>query len=172
MAAKSSWIKTLKGILLLIFGILALLRPDTTQVILVSYLGIFAVAAGAIILAGTYFISQRTDIPGGWALEGILFILSGILIISNPAFFASVFLIFIGIVAIISGIFQLIAYQKFQGGGRFRSILLLNAIILLTLGLLMIVNPFESRIAVMILFGLYATYYGVTNLVEAYHMRH
>jgi uncharacterized membrane protein HdeD (DUF308 family) len=103
------WILALRGLLAIIFGLIALVAP---RIALLAFIYVFA--AYALVDGGIAVITaiQERELlyRWGWVLfEGILSILVGIIAFANPALTALVLLYLIAAWAIVTGIMEIVA---------------------------------------------------------------
>jgi uncharacterized membrane protein HdeD (DUF308 family) len=80
-----SWAHTLQGIVGIAAGVMTFLWPGVTALVLVFFIGAWAVVTGAFEIAAA--IRLRKVITGEWllALSGILSVIFGILVLAFPA---------------------------------------------------------------------------------------
>ena len=98
------WLPVIGGLLGIGIGILTFVVPGITAVALVFYIAIWAVATGVLQIVAA--IHLRREIKGEWllVLGGILSIIFGILVMTNPGAGAVAIVWLIGIYAIVFGI--------------------------------------------------------------------
>jgi uncharacterized membrane protein HdeD (DUF308 family) len=166
-----TWISSaLKGLIALAFGGLILVSPSKAIVSLASYFGFFAIISGVISLFYAFFY-RRSGVSGNlWFLEGSFTILVGLIIIFYPENTVRIAIVFFGILALIMGVTQLMAYLSFRKTGVKAGIILASAVISLILGILLIFNPFESAEIIAIIIAIYALFYGIVSLVTAFRL--
>ena len=103
------WVLLLEGLLGIAFGVIAFQAPGITALLLLLYIGFWAIATGAlrIILA----IRLRNEIEGEWwmVLAGLASILFGGAMIARPLAGALALLTLIGVWSLVSGAFLVLA---------------------------------------------------------------
>lgn len=154
----------LNGILILIFGFVALFFPDITLKALGIYFAISLLIGGVVLCSEAFRVKKHGN---NWympLIEGIIGILISLIILARPEVVAAVFVLIIGIWAIITGLIFLFAYSKKMLSSFSNSIMLAISILSLITGVFIIINPFESTRIVTILIGIYAIIYGVFSL--------
>ncbi len=107
----------------------------------------------------------------GWiALRGALAVLFGVVAIAWPASaFAAMVLIF-GAYAFVDGVFALVAL--FRGAGRDRFwVLVLEAVVGIGIGVLTIVRPAATALALLYYVGIWAILTGILEVVAAIRLR-
>ena len=161
------WLVLLEGIAAVITGILLLIAPGTTTLVLVQVLGFYWFFFGVMELAS--LCVDRT--LWGWKLfSGIIGILAGLVIIRHPlwsALLVPAFLIlFMASVAIVEGIVKLI--QFFQGGGAGAAVL---GVLGLILGIILFSAPVIAAFFLPFVVGIFALIGGVAAIVAAFQLR-
>ncbi len=164
-----NWIAAaLKGILALAFGILMLINPSESIVILASYFGIFALLGGLVALGYAFRIRKKGARGTFWLIEGSVNILIGLIIIFYPHISISIFIAFFGIWAIIIALLQFTTYNRLKALNANGGIILFNGILSLIVGLLLIFNPFKGAVIIAVIIGIYALIYGVFSIYTAF----
>jgi len=165
------WFIALKGILFIIFGVLAVLYPGETISTVTIYLGLVILITGIIFLIGAIMNIRHKRPWEVWMLEAIIDIALGILFIFYPEWTLKFFTTLIGAWAVILGIYQLITYFKTRKVLGNNSLYLYNGIFAVVLGLLFIFNPFGPGKIVTVLIGIFAIIFGVNVLVMGINLR-
>lgn len=101
---KSWWLVTVRGVLALLFGLLALFSPYIVIFSLITFFAFFAIISGFFIL--TLAFLGETDNKGLRILEGLIFLGAGIVVLLNPVSALGGIMIFIAAWAILSGLIQ------------------------------------------------------------------
>lgn len=156
---------SLSGLLLMIFGFIALVFPSATIDILAIYFAL-SILIGGIVLA-IYSIQYRKYTPN-WKLklvEGTISGILGIIIILNPKFAVEFLMIIVGAWAIVIGAVFIISYFAKKHLGLVEVLNLITGAISLALGAIIIFNPFRSFRFIIVLIGIYTIIYGVFSLV-------
>jgi uncharacterized membrane protein HdeD (DUF308 family) len=158
----SWWIEGLKGIIVLILGIICLSNPDTALTAITVYLGILALLGGLIVL----FISLRNKGKYWqfWIGEGIFNLVIGLLMVSFPRATIGVIIVLISLWIVAMSIIQMVTYNAMKNAGYRSPMLIFSAILSLLVGLLLLFNPFEGARIVAIILGIYAVIYGASSL--------
>ena len=161
------WVVLIEGIAAIIIGILLLVNPRITTVVLIQFLGIYWFIVGIIDIVRIFMDSSMW----GWKLfSGIIGILAGIAIINYPLWAAAlvptVLVWVFGFFGIIIGVIGLI--QAFQGAGWGAGIL---GILSILFGLLLLFNAFVASLTLPFIFGILGIVGGVAALVMAFRMR-
>jgi uncharacterized membrane protein HdeD (DUF308 family) len=161
------WAVLIEGIAALIIGVLLLMSPATTTVVLIQFLGWYWLITGIISIVMIFIDSTGW----GWKLiSGILGIIAGIIIIQNPLWSTvlvpTTLVWLMGIMGVVIGISSLI--QAFTGGGWGAAILGVLSIIF---GILLMYNPLAGAIALPFLIGILAIVGGILAIIAAFRLR-
>ncbi|MFP4557314.1 MAG: HdeD family acid-resistance protein [Bacteroidales bacterium] len=153
------------GMLAIILGLIAVFIPEITVVALAIYFAIAMLLGGTLLTISS--IVSRKDLLN-WPLmmtEGVLGILIGLIILFQPENVAAVFVVIIGIWALIIGIVFLFSYFRFEYKGLIKPLLISYSILSILVGLLLIFNPFEGTRIIVFLIGIYAIVYGIMSIM-------
>lgn len=161
------WVVLLEGIFAIIVGLFLLYSPAITTVFLIQVLGIFWLAGGILSVLGAFVFSGNRM----WKLlAGILSIIAGIVILTYPIYspfvVLTLFVIFIGVWAIISGAVKLVSGLKGEGWGT--GIL---GIVTIILGLLLLGNTLLGALALPWVFGIFLVIGGIGGVIGGLKMR-
>jgi uncharacterized membrane protein HdeD (DUF308 family) len=159
-----------RGIVAVLFGILTLVWPQITLVVLVLLFGIFAVISGITAVAA----ALRNRGEQGWGLllfEGIVGILAGVVALVWPGITALVFLYLLAAWAIITGILEFVAPLSFPMSGGRTVLMVLAGLVSVVFGVLIAFQPASGLLAVVWLIGIYAIVVGVLYVVAYFESR-
>lgn len=164
---QSSWTSLLlRGILAIIFGIIAILFPGIALFALIIVFGAYAFLDG--ILAIVVAIQERHVLPRwGWLLvEGIAGIALGIVAFVWPGETALILLYIVAVWAIVTGILEIGAAFTVRDW-----LIGLAGILSLAFGVLLIAHPGAGLLSILWLLGIYALIFGVLLIVHAFQLR-
>lgn len=165
------WVLALRGLLAVIFGVLALAWPSTTVRVLVILFAVYAVIDGL-----CSFLSALASRPrrGGWWLlliEAVAGIAAGILAFFWPQVTALALLYLIAAWAIVTGVLELVAAIRLQRQVEGEWILGLAGVVSIVLGLLLALRPGSGLILMVWFVGAYAILFGVLLIVLSLRLR-
>ncbi len=163
------WVLLLRGILAILFGLVALLLPGIALLTLIYVFAFYAIVDGftAIYVA---FQERGTHARWGWLLiEGILGIIAGIVAVLYPGETALVLLYVIAAWALVTGIMELIA--AFTVRGSFAWGLALGGIVSLLFGILLFIRPGTGILSILWIVGIYGIVFGVGMIIHAFQLR-
>lgn len=161
------WVVLIEGIAALILGILLLVSPGTTTVVLIQFLGIYWFIIGIIDIVRIFI--DRT--AWGWKLfSGIIGILAGLAIIQYPLWATllvpTVMVWLFGFFGIVIGVIGLI--QAFQGAGWGAGIL---GVLSILFGILLVLNPVAGALTLPFIFGILGIVGGVAAIIMAFRLK-
>ena len=169
--ARNWWHFVVRSVLAIVFGVFALIWPNTTKLALVLLFGAFALVDG--ISATTAGIALASYFKRWWALllEGLTGIMIGVLTFFWPDVTGLVLLYFIAAWAVVTGIFEIVAAIEFRNLISGEWAMILSGILSFLLGILLIAFPSAAAVSIVWLIGLYAIAFGIMELAFAFHLR-
>jgi uncharacterized membrane protein HdeD (DUF308 family) len=154
------------GILLILAGVLALVHPVMAALAAAIYVGWFAIIAG--VIAIVVAIRTRSEPNFGWRIAvGILYLLLGFLLVSNPVAGAATLALFVGALMACSGVVEIMLAMRRRpraGWGW----LLANGILSLLLAVMIVIGwPMESLVLIGYLVGFQIIFCGIARVALA-----
>ncbi|MEJ2286392.1 MAG: HdeD family acid-resistance protein [Desulfobacterales bacterium] len=159
LIAKYWWTFVIRGLLAIAFGLIALVWPGITLIVLVFLFGFYAILEGILsIIAAVINRGMRS----WWVLllEGLASLIVGCAAFIWPGLTAVVLLIFIAIWAILTGLLEIWAAVQLRKEIRGEWILALTGIISILIGIILFTNPGAGALAVVWMIGIYAAIFG------------
>ncbi|WP_308493976.1 HdeD family acid-resistance protein [Microbacterium terrisoli] len=159
----------LAGVVALIVGILILVWPGRTAIVVTAIIAIYAIVGGLAYLGLGIF----TKSMGGWArvghiVLGIIFVIAGILAFTELAqttAWLAVFLgILVGIMWIVEGVVSLTAL----GGARSKAWTVFFAILSIVAGIVLLFSPLWGALVLWWLLGISLVVLGIVQIVRAF----
>ena len=166
---KSWWTILLRGILILLFGLFALFSPGAVLASIILYLGIVAAISGIFTIIGSIFSKDEGKMMG--VLEGVIYLIIGILFIASPMFVLASLIYFIAIWALISGIMQIIYAIKLRKVLANEWISIISGIISIIFALVLFSNVVESGNAVVMVIGVFAVLSGIMYIMLSFKIK-
>lgn len=171
MLAKNWWLVLLRGIVSILFGIVAFAWPGLTLFTLVLFYGAFALVDGVIALASA-FTGGAKPVPTWWlVLVGLAGIAAGAITFFWTGGAALVLVIFIGAWALVHGIFEIIGAIKLRKEIENEWWLILAGVISVLFGLLVLAAPIPAAIGLIWAVGAYAIVFGVLLVGLSFRLR-
>jgi len=178
-AAKAIWwLVLIRGVLAIVFGIIALIHPGVAFVALVYTFAVFAFVDGIANIVHAVRVRDR-DRRWGWLLaQGILSVIAGVLAFVFPLAAGLTLGIFalslIGVYAIMMGIAGIPAAASVVDGGR-KVLGFIIAILSILLGIALLVivflSPLSGIVNLIWVVGVYAIIIGVVLIIAAIQAR-
>jgi len=164
--AKNWWALLIRGILAVLFGVLAFAKPDVTLLTLVLLFGVYTLADGIMAL----FVGGITR--AWWlVLAGGLGVLVGIYAFINPRITAVALLYLIAAWAMVRGVFEIVAAIQLRKEISYEWALILGGIISILFGVVLVANPAAGALAMLWVIGAYALLFGVMMIILAFRLR-
>lgn len=157
------------GVLALIVGILILVWPGKTAMVVTAIIAIYAIAAG-LVYAGLGIFSKD---KGGWSRVGhialgVLFIIAGIIAFLNLSQSAVWLAVFIGILVGIMWIVEGVVSLSTLGDAASKGWSIFFAIISIIAGIVLLFSPLMGAAVLWWLLGLALIVLGIINIVRAF----
>jgi uncharacterized membrane protein HdeD (DUF308 family) len=169
--AKNWWAIALRGVLAIIFGILAFAWPTLTLVALVFLWGAFAFIDGAFSIASG--IRDEEGQGRNWLMVilGVVGVVAGILAFAVPDITALALITLIGAWSIVRGAFEIGAAWQIRKQVSGEWMLALDGVFSLVFGLLVLIFPGAGALALVWAIAAFAIVSGVILLVVAFRLR-
>lgn len=170
MLSRNWWLLALRGLAAVLFGLLALILPGITLLVLVTLFGIYALFDGVMSISGAI---RHRDRPRWWALllEGVAGIAAGILAFVWPGMTAVVLLYLIAAWAVVTGVLEIVAALKLRAEIDNEWALGLAGLASIVFGVLLFVWPGAGLLSLVWLIGLYALLFGLLLIALAFRVR-
>ncbi|MGG8495401.1 HdeD family acid-resistance protein [Tenacibaculum sp. TC6] len=169
---KHWWVNTLKGILFIIIGCIALYHPGEALYTIGLYIGYFMLVSGIFYLFAL-FSKKNNDRSKSWYLiEGLLDVILGILIVTSPVLTVTVLPYFIGFWIVFLGISQLsFSFGLDKGFSGIKTWFIVLGIISLFFGFMIINSPLISGIQLTVLLGIFFLAYGIVQTFASFKLK-
>ncbi len=152
---------TFSGIIAILYGLLAVIVPDTTVTTMVMYFGIILLIIGLAMLWGAVS-NIRAHLPYVTDLiSSVITIIIGVLLTFYTAKSLTIFVIIIGAWAVIMAILQLYLATRPEFIPSEKNTFLINGLISLVFGIILFFNPFETAQFLVVISGILAFIIGV-----------
>lgn len=160
------------SILMIILSLFLIFMPFDSAVTVIWLFGIFTIVDGIIRMISYFKTSIDTRLASFEFAEGIIKILSGILIFITADYLVLFIPIIIGVWIIINSIAKMqIALNIRNSEGSNWILIFVLSIITLLIGIYIVLNPLPGFVAVTIsILGVFFAIYEIINLVESIHM--
>lgn len=165
------WMLLLRGIFLVLFGILFATWPGVAVFTFVVFFGAFALIHGLMAVIGS--IANRAGNEDWWLvlLEGIVSIVIGILTFGWPGLTGLVLAYFIAAWAVIMGILRIYGAIKLRKEIDGEWLLILGGVISLLFGIFVFTRPLAGALAIAWIIGVYAIVFGILGIALSFRVR-
>jgi uncharacterized membrane protein HdeD (DUF308 family) len=156
----------IRGLLAIVFGIVAFMYPGPTVAALVILVAAFAIVEGVVNLIGG--IRGRE----GWAIaEGVISVIAGVVFVIWPGLTALALLYLVAAWAIITGVLRIVAAIQLRRALRNEWLLVLSGIASLIFGVVAAIFPGAGIVAIIWFVAAWAIILGVLLVALALSLR-
>ncbi|MGE5246063.1 MAG: HdeD family acid-resistance protein [Betaproteobacteria bacterium] len=165
------WVFVVRGVIAVLFGVLAFTMPAATVAGLILVFGAYAFVDGVFALATA--IAGRTITPDWWIvlLHGLVGIGIGMLTLLNPVITAVALLLYIAAWAIIVGLLQVYAAIRLRHELTNEFWLAVGGILGVAFGILMLWRPGAGALALLWVIASYAIVWGIMLIIGGFEVR-
>ena len=166
------WALALRGVIAILFGLAALLRPDIALEALILLFGAYALVDGVFAIVGV-FGGTRGGTPR-WLLviEGIAGILAGLVAFVLPGLTAVLLLYLIAVWAVVTGIFEIASAIRLRQEITGEWALIAGGALSIIFGVILaVIGPVAGLLSLVWLIGVYALAFGILMLITAFQVR-
>jgi len=168
--AKNWWAVALRGVLGIVFGLIALFLPGATMLSLVFVFAGYAVVGGVFGIVSAVRAAQKHERWSLLLLEGVVSIIAGVLAAVWPGLTVLWFVVMVAVWALITGVLMIgAAFRLHATHGRWW--LGLGGLISVIYGVLLLVAPVIGALVLTWWLGAYAIAFGVSLIVVAFKLR-
>lgn len=168
--AKNWWLLLLRGIVAILFGLLALGWPGISLLILITVYGVYALADGLFALTAAF--RHGAVAPRWWLIFiGIVGLTAGYLVLTRPIMTAIILLTFIGLWCVVRGVLEIVGAIQLRREIDNEWMLIVHGIISVLFGVLVLAWPGLGALAVLWGIGIYAVVAGVLLIGFALRLR-
>jgi uncharacterized membrane protein HdeD (DUF308 family) len=165
------WVFAARGVLAVLFGILALVWPALTLLALVLLWGAYAIVDGVLALVAAFRTRDRGRAVWALILIGIAGIIAGFLTFAWPAITGLVLLLLIAAWAIVVGILQIVTAVRLRKEIDNEWLLGVSGVLSVAFGALLIWSPGAGAVALAWAIGWYAILFGVLLIALGFKLR-
>lgn len=168
--ARNWWVLVVRGVLAVLFGVIAFLWPGITVVSFVLLFGAYALIDGILSLVAA-FRPAPDQSRLLLILFGVLSLLAGLFVLTRPGISAVLLLYVTAIWAIATGLVGIVAAIAMRKAITGEWVLALYGVISILLGILLLTRPAAGVLAFIWAIGLYAVVAGVTLVIVGFRLR-
>ncbi|MBI1179179.1 MAG: HdeD family acid-resistance protein [Alphaproteobacteria bacterium] len=170
LLARNWWALAIRGVLAVLFGLLALFLPGATMISLALVFGAYLIADGVFAVIAAVRAAQAHERWGLLAAEGVFTLLVGVLAILFPVSAVFAFVLVTAAWALVSGVMLIAAaFRLTRRHGRWW--MALSGAVSVLFGVALVVAPLIGAIVLTWWVAIYALFFGVMLLFLAFRLR-
>lgn len=155
----------LRALLAVLFGVILLVWPEATTLVLLIAFGIFVIADGVVSIVLS-IIGMREKTGWGFLLfRGILELLIGAITLARPGVTLVALIYVIAIWAIAMGFIEIVACFDFPFSAGSKVLLVIGGLLWIAIGVLLILFPGSGIVTVILLLGIFSIVLGIVQAV-------
>jgi uncharacterized membrane protein HdeD (DUF308 family) len=165
------WTYILRGVLAIIFGIIAFVSPPATIAALVLLFGAWALVDGVFDIVAA--IQHRAMDRSWWLtlLGGIVSIIAGVLALAFPEAAAGALLLLISAWAIVSGVIEIFLAIRLREQITGELWLAISGVLSIVFGVLLFLFPAAGALTVVWIIGGFAIVFGILLIMTGWRLR-
>ena len=160
----------LRGLVGVIFGLLALFAPVTTALSLILVFSIYLMADGFLAIASAFKAMRARHSWGLLALEGVANIVASLIMFFIPGLGMITFVAIVAVWALFAGGVKLVTAMR-RGPVPARGWLAFSAVVSLLFGVVLILAPMTGAVVLTWWLGIYGLVFGAVLLFLAFQLR-
>ena len=169
--ARYWWTFVLRGVVAILFGILAFMRPGITVEALVFLFAFWALFDGVLALIGAIGAAEAHEPWWPLVFIGLLGIAAGLATLRWPGVTALALLLVIAFWSIFRGILEIVAAVRLRNMIQGEWWLILAGLASVAFGVLLVLYPGSGILAVVWLIGIYAVIFGILQLMLGFRLK-
>lgn len=165
------WLLVLRGLLAILFGVLAFVWPGITILTLVILFGVYAIIDG-LVAVGTG-IARTRESARWWTflVEGLISLAAGAVALLWPGLATLVLLYVIAAWALFTGILEIVTAIRLRHEITNEWMLGLGGLLSVLLGILVFLQPAAGSLAIIWTIASYAVIFGILLIVLGFRLR-
>jgi uncharacterized membrane protein HdeD (DUF308 family) len=165
------WVPVLRGVVAIIFGMMAFVYPGLTVAVLVTLFGAWVLVDGIFRVIGAIGHRSSDEEWGFDLIIGILGIIIGFLTFHAPAITALALVIYIAAWTLMIGATEIAVAIKLRREIKGEWLLILMGLASIIFAVLLLWNPIPGALALVWLIGSYAIVFGVLGIIFGFRLR-
>lgn len=168
----NNWIWVLlRGVLAILFGILAFILPGATFLVLIIWFGAYAFVDGIFTIIAAFTNREKNQQWWVLLLEGILGVVVGVIAFLQPGIAGAALVFVVAAWAIITGILEIYAAIALRKEIQGEFWLILTGVLSVIAGILFFVFPDTGAITIVYIIGAYAILFGIMLVALGWRLR-
>ncbi|MFI7129623.1 HdeD family acid-resistance protein [Nonomuraea sp. NPDC050153] len=167
--SQSWWLLLIRGLASIIFGLLALIWPGITVLVLVIFFGAYALVGGVAELFAGFRHGAESR---AWLIfSGIIGILAGIATFIWPGITSLALLYVVAFWAIFTGVLEIMAGIRLRKTIDNEWMLIIGGILSVIFGILLLIWPAAGLVSLAWLVGVFAILYGIAMVALSFRVK-
>lgn len=171
LISRNWWTLALRGLVAVIFGILAFAWPGMTLLTLVFLFGAYALVDGILALINAFRAPRGYPRFGGLIFHGLISIAAGVLAFVWPGITALGLLFLIAAWAIVTGIMEVVAAIELRKVITHEWLMILSGIVSVLFGVAILLRPAAGALALVWWIGSFAIIFGILLMALSFRVR-
>ena len=169
--ARNWWALAVRGVLAVLFGLIAFVVPGVTLAAIVLLFGAYAVIDGILAIVAAVRALERHERWGGLLVEGVVDLIAGVIAFVWPAATALALLFLVAFWAIVTGVLEIVAAIRLRKDIKGEWLLILNGVLSLLFGAVLLALPGAGLLVIVWWIGAYAIVFGILLIALAFKLR-
>jgi uncharacterized membrane protein HdeD (DUF308 family) len=169
LASRNWWLFIVRGVVAILFGLVAFLAPGITLASLILLFGAYA------FIDGVFAVGAGWGAPDGrrwWiVLGGLAAIAIGVITFANPAATAVALVIFIGYLWVLRGVAEVVTAITLRKMIEGEWLYIVGGLVSVLVGAYLILLPGDGALALLWVIGIYAIFAGLMYLMVGWRLR-
>lgn len=162
------WVVLVRGLIALVFGLVAVFWPGLTLVILVYLFSAYILVSGILNVILGVFSAGRSSMWLLGLIVGVLELAVGIYAVRNPAISLTAFVLLIGFTFMVRGILQIVAaFMEAAPDGASLALLVISGALSTLAGIFVVLQPASGGLAFVWALGVYLLVVGAMDVARA-----
>lgn len=165
------WMIALRGLVAILFGVLAFAWPGLTLLTLVFLFGAYALINGFLALIHAFSAPKGYARFGSLVFDGIVSLAAGVLAFVWPGITALTLVLLIAAWAIVTGVFEIVTAIRLRKTLSNEWLLVLAGLVAIVFGIAMLVQPAVGALALVWWIGSFAIVFGLLLIGLSFRLR-
>jgi uncharacterized membrane protein HdeD (DUF308 family) len=166
------WAVAVRGVVAVLFGLMALVWPDVTVLVLVLLFGAYSLVDGVFGLVSAVLGDRSAMGNRAWlAVESVAGVLIGVVTFAWPQATTLVLLWLIAAWAVVTGVVEVVAAVRLRREIQGEWVLALSGVLSVLFGIALVAWPATGALALVTLIGAFAIVYGLALVMLSLRLR-
>lgn len=169
--AKYWWLVVLRGVLAVLFALMAFIWPAITLAILVIFLGAYLLVDGIFALVHGFRVMKTDSSWWGFVLVGLAGIVAGLIALFMPGVTALFLVTLVALWSLVTGILEIIIAIRLRKEITGEWMLIVAGIFSVIFGILLFMQPVAGVVVIAWWLGIYALFLGIFLLSVGFRLK-